>query len=126
MQIKPLEYRVHMALLGVVSIAGLFSTARLNHTISDWNASRISAQNHQAQIRAIENRAEIAQAAIDNKVNQYDSVTVGWYICDPDNPPVFDTTPYVDDPRLEVADRNDRNIGTMRYGNFLFDPEYCE
>ena len=126
MQIKPLEYRIHMALLGVVSIAGLFSTTRLNQTISAWDDSRDSNQSHQAQIRAIEERAEIAQAAIDNKVNQYDSVAISWYTCDPDNPPVFDTAPYVDDPRLEVADRNDRNIGTMRYGNFLFDPEYCE
>lgn len=78
MHIKPLEYRVHMALLACISLAGLFSTVKVNNTISAWNNQRDANAVHQAQIKAIENRADIAQAAIDNKVNQYDSVSLGW------------------------------------------------
>ena len=125
MHIKPLEYRVHMALLACISLAGLFSTVKVNNTISAWNTQRDANAVHKAQINAIEKRADVAQAAIDNNVQQYDSVTIGWYTCNPANPPVFDTAPYVDDPRLEVSDRNDRNIGTLRHGYFTFDPENC-
>ena len=125
MHIKPLEYRVHMALLASIGLAGLFSTVRLNNTITARNDQREHQAAHQAQIKAIEDRADIAQAAIDNNVQQYDSVTISWYVCDPDNPPVFDTAPYIDDGRLEVSDRNDRNIGTLRRGKFTFDPENC-
>ncbi|MEM7066780.1 MAG: hypothetical protein AAF572_26890 [Cyanobacteria bacterium P01_B01_bin.77] len=123
--VKPLEYRVHIALLGVISLAGLFSTVKVNNTISAWNAQRAVNTAHQAQIKAIENRADIAQAAIDNKVNQYDSVSLGWYICDPADEPVFITTPYVDDPYLEVSDANDRIIGHLKYGAFTFQPQNC-
>ena len=125
MHIKPLEYRVHMALLACISLAGLFSTVKVNNTISAWNAQRESTIAYQAEIKAIEKRADIAQAAIDNKVDQYSSVSLGWYTCDPDNEPVFVTTPFVDDARLDVSDANDRIIGTLRHGHFTFDPENC-
>ena len=123
--VKPLEYRIHIALLGLVGLAGLFSTVKVNNTISAWNSHRESTAAHQAQITAIENRADIAQAAIDNKVNQYDSVSLGWYTCDPEDEPVFITTPYVDDKYLEVSDANDRIIGYLKYGVFTFQPENC-
>ena len=125
MHINPLEYRVHMALLACISIAGLFSTVKLNNTISAWNDQRDATAAHQAQIKAIENRADIAQAAIDNNVDQYSSVNLGWYTCDPDNEPVFITTAFVDDNYLEVSDANDRIIGYLEYGTFTFQPENC-
>ncbi|MEM7064622.1 MAG: hypothetical protein AAF572_15850 [Cyanobacteria bacterium P01_B01_bin.77] len=125
MYIKPLEYRVHMALLGCISLAGLFSTVKVNNTISAWNAQRKSSVAHQAQIKAIENRADIAQAAIDNKVDQYDSVNLGWYTCEPKNEPVFVTTAFVDDKFLDVSDANDRIIGYLEYGAFTFQPQNC-
>ncbi|MEA5464616.1 hypothetical protein [Leptothoe sp. PORK10 BA2] len=125
MHIKPLEYRVHMALLACISLGGLFSTVKINATITAWTAQRDSTQAHQAQITAIENRADIAQAAIDNKVDQYGSVSLGWYTCDPGNEPLFDSTPFVDDPLLEVSDSHDRVIGTLAFGVFYFSPENC-
>ena len=125
MHIQPLEYRVHMALLFCISLAGLFSTVKVNNTISAWNDQRESSAAHQAQIKAIENRADIAQAAIDNKVDQYDSVNLGWYTCDPEDEPVFITTAFVDDKYLEVSDANDRIIGYLEYGAFTFQPNNC-
>lgn len=125
MHIKPLEYRVHMMLLACIGLAGLFSTIRLNNTITAWNDQRDGTQAHRAQIQAIEKRAEIAQAAIDNNVDQYSSVSLGWYTCDPENEPVFVTDPFVDDARLDVSDANDRIIGTLRHGIFTFAPENC-
>lgn len=123
--VRPLEYRVHIVLLGALGLAGLFSTLKVNNTINAWNVQRAKDAVHQAQIKAIEDRAGIAQAAIDNKVNQYDSVSLGWYICDPDDEPVFITTPYVDDEYLEVSDANDRIIGHLKYGAFTFQPQNC-
>lgn len=123
--VKPLEYRIHIALLGILGVAGLFSTLKVNTTITAWNAQRADSTAHQAQIKAIEKRADIAQAAIDNKVDQYDSVGLGWYVCDPDDEPVFITTPYLDDTYLDVSDANDRIIGHLEYGRFTFQPENC-
>ena len=111
MHIKPLEYRVHIALLACISLAGLFSTIKVNNTITDWNDQRDANAVHQAQIKDIENRADIAQAAIDNKVDRYNSVNLGWYTCDPTDEPVFVTTAFVDDKYLEVSDANARIIG---------------
>lgn len=125
MHINPLEYRVHMALLACISIAGLFSTVRLNNTITAWNDQRDANAAHQAQIRAIEERADIAQAAIDNNVNQYDSVSLSWYVCDPNDRPSFGTGPYLDDEHLNVSDANDRIIGYIQYGTFTFLPQNC-
>ena len=124
--VKPLEYRLHMALLAVISLAGVFSTLKVNNTIIAWNAQRESNRAHQAQINAIEKRADIAQAAIDNKVDQYDSVNLGWYTCNPDDEPVFVTTAFVDDKYLEVSDANDRIIGHLEYGQFTFQPTNCK
>lgn len=123
--VKPLEYRLHMALLAVISLAGVFSTLKVNNTIIAWNTQRESDRAHQAQINTIEKRADIAQAAIDNKVDQYDSVNLGWYTCDPDDEPVFVTTAFVDDKYLEVSDANDRIIGHLKYGQFTFLPANC-
>ena len=64
MHINPLEYRVHMALLACISVAGLFSTVKVNNTITAWNDQRDANATHKAQITAIEKRADIAQAAI--------------------------------------------------------------
>ncbi|MFG6097376.1 hypothetical protein SPB21_19075 [Leptothoe sp. ISB3NOV94-8A] len=125
MHIKPLEYRIHMALLFCISLAGLFSTLKVNNTIIAWNAQRENNRAHQAEINAIEQRADIAQTAIDNNVNRYDSVVIADYICDPDNAPVFITTPYVDDEYLVVADQNDRILGYLEYGRFTFQPQNC-
>ena len=123
--VKPLEYRVHIALLGVISLAGLFSTVKVNNTINAWNAQREINTAHQAEINAIEKRADIAQTAIDNNVNRYDSVIIADYICDPDKAPVFITTPYVDDEYLIVADKHDRILGYLEYGRFTFQPQNC-
>ena len=125
MHIKPLEYRVHIALLACISLAGLFSTIKVNNTITDWNDQRDANAVHQAQIKDIENRADIAQAAIDNKVDRYNSVNLGWYTCDPTDEPVFVTTAFVDDKYLEVSDANDRIIGYLEYGTFTFKPQNC-
>ena len=125
MHINPLEYRVHMALLACISLAGLFSTVQVNNTITAWNDQRDANATHKAQITAIENRADIAQAAIDNKVDQYSSVNLGWYTCDPTDEPVFITTAFIDDNYLEVSDANDRIIGYLEYGIFTFQPNNC-
>ncbi|MEM9008137.1 MAG: hypothetical protein AAGE59_32095 [Cyanobacteria bacterium P01_F01_bin.86] len=125
MHIKPLEYRVHMALLACISIAGLFSTVRVNNTITAWNDQRDSNAIHRTKLDRIEKRAEVVQAVIDNNVNQYDSVTLSDYICDPDNRPNFNITPYQDIEHLTVADQNNRIIGNLQYGLFYFKPENC-
>ena len=123
--IKPLEYRIHFCLIFLVSGAGLFATLKLDSTIQQWNAQREGNRTHESDIAAIEKRAEIAQAAIDIKVNRYDSGSLGNYICDPDKTPSFTTRPYVDDAYLEVSDQNDRIIGYLEYGRFTFQPQNC-
>ena len=79
----------------------------------------------------LEAKADGQQAAIDNNVNLYSSVTLTDYICDPATPPRVDSAIFAKpDERVMVADSNQRTIGyieeTFYGGGFIFQPERCQ
>lgn len=127
MEIQNLNYRVHGGLLGLLALSGLFSALALNRTFIAWEDSRLSAKGHQQSIKEIERQAEATQAAIDNHINLFDSVTLTDYVCAPESPPEFDTAPFTKDEVVDVADLNQRVIGYIEpNGTFVFLPKNCE
>lgn len=127
MEVKHIDYRVHSGWLCLLLICGLFSGVKLNATVSRWNAQRGSQQQHREEIAAIERKADLAQAAIDNKVNVYDSVVLTDYSCDPEQAPAFEVAPFVKDQPVKVADQNQRIIGYVDpAGAFVFLPNNCK
>lgn len=127
MNINPLNYKIHGTILGALILSGGFSFIALNRTFSEWEDSRLSARAHRQEIVGVERDAEQTQAAIDNHINLYDSVTITGYVCDPESAPKFDVAAFVKDEVVDVADQNQRVIGYIEpSGNFVFLPKNCK
>jgi hypothetical protein len=126
MDIKPLDYRLIGAWLTTLVISGVWSAVPLNNSISALSANRARAAEQGLAIRELERKAQQAQAAIDNNINLYDSVTLTNYVCDPQSPPGFEVAPFVKSELVNVADKNQRLIGYIEpSGTFVFLPNNC-
>lgn len=125
--VKPLDFRIHSALLIPLAFCGLFSVVKVNNTINAWNMARAEDGAHSRQVAEVERQADLTQSKIDNRVNVFDSVTLTDYTCDPDNPPQFEVGPFIDpDQPVNVADMNQRVIGYIEpSGTFVFLPNNC-
>lgn len=127
LQVKPLDFRIHSALLLPLAFCGLFSVVKVNNTINSWNMARAEDRAHSQQVAEVERQADLAQSKIENRVNVFDSVTLTDYTCEPDNPPQFEVGPFVDPDRpVNVADMNQRVIGYIEpSGTFVFLSNNC-
>ncbi|MEO0455425.1 MAG: hypothetical protein AAF152_02420 [Cyanobacteria bacterium P01_A01_bin.114] len=111
----------------MVLINTAWSATNINNAIKRWDSSRARIAQHQAALAEIKRDAEKTQAAIDNHTNLYDSVTLTDYVCDPEQPPSFDTAPFAKSEPVNVADKNQRVIGYIEPdGYFTWLPKNCQ
>lgn len=137
MQVRPINLSVYGTWGALLLVCGLFSGVKVSDTIALWNSRRASADAHQQDITAIERATErtqaeieakgqIDQAYIDSRVDQFSSVRITNYICDPSRPPQgVDWSAYADEGRQDVTDRTGRIIGYTEGGAFAFIPDNC-
>lgn len=116
--VKPLNYKLHGAVLGLSAVMGLYAFTQSSRVFAVWGerkSERIALEN---DVQAKEDQAMRIQAAIDNNINLFDSVTLSEYTCDPANPPRFNVAAFVQpDQQVKVADQNQRVIGYIAPGN---------
>lgn len=125
MKIKPVDQKLHLAIMGIGLVAVLVSGIEVNSTLNEWAEYRERKSYQTSKIRRVEDdyevrrqriteQSELAQLAADKNINQYGSITLVDYICSPDSPPDFDFSPLVDpDNTFNVADRNKLIIGQL-------------
>jgi hypothetical protein len=127
MPVKPINLKFHAAWLLLLAGSGLYACTQVGQTLGLWTAQRQTQIAHQQQVQQIQHQAELTQAAIDNHINLYDSVTLTDYVCDPEAPPSFDAQPFAKpDQLVKVSDRLQRVVGYIdTSGRFHFHPAYC-
>lgn len=129
--VKPLNYKLHGVLLGVTVVMGLYAFTQSSRVFAVWGerkSDRIALEN---DVQAKEDQAMRIQAAIDNNINVFDSVTLTDYTCDPLAPPRFNVAAFVQpDAQVTVADQHQRVIGYITPGNaggqFQFHAGNCD
>lgn len=116
--VKPLNYKAHGAVLALGLVMGGYALSQASRVFAVWGDRRGESIALEDDIKATEAEAMRTQAAIDNNINLYDSVTLVSYVCDPAKPPEFEVEPFVKpDVQVRVADKHQRVIGYIAPGN---------
>lgn len=136
-----LNLKLWGSLIGLALLSSALGLYASTQSIARLTGSRAASISQSQQIESLERHTDLerakleaeadrTQAAIDNNINLFSSVTLADYTCDPDSPPTFDSSAFVKTERVNVADRHQRVIGHIQQksygGAFIFEPYRCQ
>lgn len=133
MTTAPLKAVAGLNALALVLVAGSFALP-LAQRVGDWNqAQKLKAQQDvsaRLTIADLERQREIADAAQDNAIAQFDSLIIYDYVANPADPPHYDWLPVVDPgvPTL-IYDKYRACVGLAEGGELTTiwdDPNACK